>query len=137
MTHGKTKNKNPLRYLICIHLYILISNTISYLVMFIWLVTRWVSLVEQDLLTLPELLSSPRVFMVRVAQSLVFCMVFYRSLLVRFSFSHCVVCLSIYGFSLFLQCLECFPGSKCALSVIIQNVYESLLCNFNIKYAIK
>jgi len=40
-------------------------------------VTRWVPLVEQELPTIPEHLSSSLVFSeVRVAQSLVFCVVF-------------------------------------------------------------
>jgi hypothetical protein len=68
------------------------------------LLTRWVPLVERDLPTLPEHLSSPPNFSrVRVTRSLVLCVCFvYRSL----SFStlpsgHCVVCsFSIYGFVL-------------------------------------
>ena len=41
------------------------------------IVTWWVSLVEQELLTLPEHLSSPSVFSeVRVARSLILCAVF-------------------------------------------------------------
>jgi len=42
--------------------------------------TRQVKLVEQELLTLPEHLSSPGLLMVRVAQSLVFYVVFCESL---------------------------------------------------------
>ena len=57
--------------------------------------------VEQELLTFPEHLSSPPVFSgVRVTRSLVLyvcfvdrCLSFYT-----FSFGHCVVCSSIYGF---------------------------------------
>ena len=72
-------------------------------------VTRWVSLVEQELLTLPEHLSSPPVFnRVRVARSLVLCVMFCRSLFVicSFSFGHCVVRPSIYGFWLLLCYLQ-------------------------------
>ena len=58
-------------------------------------------LVEQELLTLPEHLSSPPVFSgVRVTRSLVWCVCFvYRCLsFCPFSFGHCVVCFSlIYG----------------------------------------
>ena len=51
---------------------------------FVTRLTRRVSLVEQVLLTLPEHLSSPLVFSgVRVAQSLVFCVMFSRSLFVH------------------------------------------------------
>jgi hypothetical protein len=64
-------------------------------------VTRRVQLVEQELLTLPELPSSPHVFSgVRVSRSLVFCVMFCRSLFVLLSFVYCVVCPSIYGFRL-------------------------------------
>ena len=65
----------------------------------------WLSvthLVEQELLTLPEHLSSSPVFSgVRVTRSLVLCVCFVdRCLsLCTFSFGHCVVCSSsIYGF---------------------------------------
>jgi hypothetical protein len=57
-------------------------------------VTWWVSLMEQELLTLPEHLNSPSVFIgVRVARSLVFCVAFSGSLLIllSFSFGHCAV----------------------------------------------
>ena len=47
---------------------------------------------EQELLTLPEHLSSPPVFSdVRVARCLIFCVVFYRSLFVLFSFLFAIV----------------------------------------------
>jgi hypothetical protein len=61
-----------------------------------------VPLVEQKLLTLPELLSSPPVFSgVRVTRSLVLYVCFVDRCLsfCTFSFGHCVVCSSsIYGF---------------------------------------
>jgi hypothetical protein len=64
--------------------------------------TRRVSLVEQELLTLPEHLSSPSVFSgVRVTRSLILCVCFVDRCLPfsLFSFGHCVVCSSsIYGF---------------------------------------
>ena len=60
-------------------------------------VTRWVSLVEQEQHTLPEHLSWLRVFSrVHVAQSLVFCVVFCRSLFDPFLWSmYCLVLLQI------------------------------------------
>ena len=60
-------------------------------------VTRRVSLVEHDLLTIPEHPSSPRDFSgIHFAQFLVFCIALCRSL---FVVGHCVVCpSSIYGF---------------------------------------
>jgi hypothetical protein len=60
--------------------------------------TRWVPLVEQELLTLPEHLSSPLVFSgVCVIRSLVLCICFVDRCLsfCLFSFGHCVVCSSI------------------------------------------
>jgi len=65
----------------------------------------WVPLVEQELLTLPEHLSSSLVFSgVRVTRSLVLCVCFVDRCLsfCPFSFVHCVVCPSIYGFWLLL-----------------------------------
>jgi len=64
--------------------------------------TRLVSLVDQELLTLLEHLSSPPVFSgVRVIRSLVLYVCFIDRCLFfcTFSFGHCVVCSSsIYGF---------------------------------------
>jgi hypothetical protein len=70
--------------------------------------TRRVPLVEQELLTLPEHLSSPPIFSgVRVTRSLFLCVCFVDRCLsfCSFSFGHCVVCSSsIYaGFWLSLQ----------------------------------
>ena len=74
-----------------------------------WLITgfvtrliRRVSLVEHDLPTLPEHLSSPPVFSgIRVTRYLVWCVCLVDHCLsfCTFSFGHCVVCSSsIYGF---------------------------------------
>ena len=63
--------------------------------------TRRVSLVEQELFTLPEHLSSPLVLSgVLVARSLVLCVCFVDRCwsFCPFSFGHCVVCPSIYEF---------------------------------------
>ena len=72
--------------------------------------TRRVSLVEQELLTLPEQLSSPSIVSgVRVTQSLVVYVCFVDRCLsfCTFSFDHCVLCSSsIYGFSLPLWYLQ-------------------------------
>jgi hypothetical protein len=61
---------------------------------FVSRLTRRVPLVEQELPTIPEHLSSPPVFsMVRVTRSLVLCVCFvYRLSFCTFSFGHCVVC---------------------------------------------
>jgi hypothetical protein len=70
---------------------------------------RRVSLVEQELLILPEHLSSPSVFSgVRVTRSLVLYVCFVDRCLSfsTFSFGHCVVCSSIYGFWLPLWYLQ-------------------------------
>ena len=68
---------------------------------FLTRLTRRVSLVEQELPTLPQHLSSPTVFSgVPVTRHLVLCGMVCRSLFVlsTFSFDHCVVCSSIYEF---------------------------------------
>jgi len=69
---------------------------------FVTRLTRGVSLVEQELLTLPEHLSSAPVFSgVRVTRSLVLYVCFVDRCLsfCTFSFGHCAVCsYSIYGF---------------------------------------
>jgi len=69
---------------------------------FVTRVTQRVSLVEQELITLPEHLSSPLVFSgVCVTRSLVVYVCFVDRCLsfCTFSFGHCFVCSSsIYGF---------------------------------------
>ena len=63
--------------------------------------TRRVPLVVQELLILPQHLSSPPVCSgVRVTRSLVLCVFFVDRYLYfcTVSFGHCVVCSSIYGF---------------------------------------
>ena len=81
---------------------------------FVIIVKRRVLQVEQELIILPEHLSSPPVVCgVRVVRSLVFHVVFCRSLyFCPFSLGHCVVCPSIYGFLLFLWYQGCNMGSK-------------------------
>jgi hypothetical protein len=82
-----------------------------------WLITgfitrlaRRVPLVEQELFTLPEHLSSPPVISgVRVTRSFVLCVCFVDRCLsfCTFPFGHCVVCsFSIYGFWLSLWYLQ-------------------------------
>ena len=77
---------------------------------FVTRLTQQVSLVEQELLTLPEHLSSPPVISgVRVTRSLVLYVCFVNRCLsfCTFSFGHCVVCFSsIYGFWLPLWYLQ-------------------------------
>ena len=68
---------------------------------FVARLTRRVSLVEQKRFTLPEHPSSPPVFSgIRVTRSLVLYVCFPDRCLsfCAFSFGHCVVCSSIYGF---------------------------------------
>ena len=76
---------------------------------FVTRLTRRLSLVEQELLTLSENLSSPPVFSgVRVNRSLVLYLCFVDRCLsfCTFSFGHCFVCSSIYGFWLALWYLQ-------------------------------
>ena len=89
--------------------------------------TRRVSLVEQEVSTLPQHMCSPAVFVwVRVAWSLFFCACFvYRCLsFCIFSFDHCTVCSSsVYGFFLPLWYLQTF------LKFIVL-----ILNSFNLRY---
>ena len=77
---------------------------------FVTRLTRRMPLVEQELLTLPDHLSSPPVFSrVRVTRSLVLyvCLVDRCLSFCSFSFGHCVFCSSsIYGFWLPLRYLQ-------------------------------
>jgi len=106
---------------ICGHLWHIYSVTVHKVMVVTvkhsWLITgfetrltRRVSPVEQELLTLPEHLSSPPVFSgVRVTRSLVLCVYIVDRCLsfCTFCFGHCVVCSSsIYGFWLSLWYLQ-------------------------------
>ena len=88
-----------------------------------WLITGFVTrltwrvpLVKQELITLPDHLSSPPVVSgIRVIRSLVLCVCFVDRCLsfCPFSFGHCVVCSLIYGFQLplwYLQTLLIFTN---------------------------
>ena len=91
---------------------------LSYTLPHSWRVTGFVArvmqrmpLVKQDLPTLPEHMNSPPVFnVVRVARSLVFCVVLCGSLsFCTLSFGHCVICSSlIYGFWFSIWYLHAF-----------------------------
>ena len=78
--------------------------------------TRWVPLVEQELLTITEHLSSPPVF----TWSLVLCICFVDRCLsiCTFSFSHCVVCSSstnefwLPPFGIFKTLVALFNGTN-------------------------
>ena len=87
-----------------------IRPTCSWLISgFVIRLTRRVLIVEQEMITLPEHLSSPPVFGgVRITRSLVLCLYFVDRFLCfcSFSFGHCVLCPSIYGFWLLLWYLQ-------------------------------
>jgi hypothetical protein len=97
--------------------------------------TRPVSLMDQELLTLPEHMSSPPVFSgVRVTRSLVLCVGFVDRcfFFCIFSFGHCVVCSSsIYGLwlplwylqTLLLQNISQKTKDKARQIQLIQGVY--------------
>ena len=70
---------------------------------FVTRLTRRVPLVEQELLTLPEHLSSSPVLVVRVAQSLVFCVMCCISLFVLLSFFLC--CLFFFDLRLLITAM--------------------------------
>jgi hypothetical protein len=82
--------------------------------------------VEQELLTLPEHLSSPLVFSgVRVTRSLVLCVCFVDRCLSFCTFGHCVVCSSsIYGFWLPLWCLQTLLKLKSSLRNFYGHNYD-------------
>ena len=96
---------------------------------FVTRLTRRVSLVEQELLTLPEHPSPPPNFSgVRVTQSLVFCVMFCRLLfvLLSFSFGNCVVCpSSIYGLWFPLWCLQTVVELLSPLLIFVLHI----ICN--------
>ena len=67
----------------CVPLVATLSDPHSWLITgFVTRVTRWMSLTKPELPTLPEYLSSPPVSGVRATRSLVFCVMFCRSLFV-------------------------------------------------------
>jgi len=88
---------------------------------FVTRVTQRVPLVEQELLTLLEHMSSPPVFSgVHITRSLVLCTFVYvlEIIVCTFSFGHCVVCSSsIYGFWLPLWYLQTLLDNKCPILV--------------------
>jgi hypothetical protein len=76
---------------------------------FVTRLTWRVPLVKHELLTLPEHLSSPPgINGVRVSRSFVLYVLFCRSVVCPFSFVHCVLCPSIYGFWLPFGILKLF-----------------------------
>ena len=119
---------------------------------FVTRLTRRVPLVEQELPTLPEHLSSPPVYNgVRVTRSLVLyvCFVDHCLSFCTFSFGHCVVCSSsIYGFWLSLYYLQTHlidedltATVKCrttitmlflVINLCLRVMFDSLWCSFTI-----
>jgi hypothetical protein len=84
--------------------------------------------VEQELLTLPEHLSLPLVCIgARVDRSLVFYVIFCRSLFVLFSIGHCIVCPSVYCFGIFKLFLHLCIKSIDIIGDIIQWYYFFLI----------
>ena len=85
-THCMPSQVRSFIYVICI--YVLVSNTIPFQLMFVSFNSNTtVSLVEQELIILPEHLSSAPLYRgVRIARSFVFFVLFCRSLLVHLSF---------------------------------------------------
>ena len=103
-------------------------NTYSWLTIgFVTWVTRhrWVPLLEHGLITLPDLLRSSQVFSdIRVAQAIVVCVVFCRSLFVLLFFFFC----SLY-------CLSCFDLRFPITTFVSSNfVIVSLVFFFHLDY---
>ena len=86
--------------------------------------------VEQELRTLPEHPSSPPYFSgVRVAWSLVFCVVFCRSLsFCNYSIDHCIACPTIHGFWLVLWYLQTYL-CKCRFELSLAFRREDWIVN--------
>ena len=79
---------------------------------FVTRLTRRVPPVEQELLTIPEHLSSPPVFSgVRATRSLFLCFVDHGFSFCPFYFCHCIVCPSIRGFWWPLWYLQTLPNT--------------------------
>ena len=108
--------------------------------------TGRVQLVEQELLTLLENMYWLSVFSgICVARSLVFCVVFCRSLFCPFILvGHCIVCPSTGGFSLSVWLLQTFLDNRIKYifrfiipkyrfsyqkDMLINNLFTSELCN--------
>jgi hypothetical protein len=106
---------------------------------FVTRLTRRVPLVEQELLTVPEHLSSPPVFSgVRVTRSLVLyaCFVDRCLSLCSLSFGHCVFCpSSIYGLWLPLGYLQTLLKEECSslsrMAVRTTSSYHHYSCEFD------
>jgi hypothetical protein len=93
---------------------------------FIIRLTRQVSLLEQELLTLPEHLSSPPVFSgVSVTRSLVLYVCFVDRCLsfCTFSFGHCVVC------SFWIKILTFLLQQEISIYVIFGTVQQNIFYN--------
>ena len=102
-----------------------------------WTSNSWVPLVEQELLALPEHLSSPPVFSggVRVTRYLVLCVCFVDSCFsfCHFSFGHCVVCsTSIYRFWLPLWNRQALLGTGTKIGAVVDQVNSISNCNTDI-----
>ena len=97
-----------------------LMTKLPYLIPCSWLITgfvtrltRRVSLVEQELTTLPEHLSLPPVFSgVRVTRSLV-CFVDRCLSFCTFSFGHCVVCLFVFDIRILITPLVSYSCYSC------------------------
>ena len=121
----------------CIHLRMLVSNTISISDDVPVGILIRVTLLEQDSLTLPNHQSSLSLFSgVRVIRCLIYCVVFSRSLFVlcSFKYGHCVFgSSSIYGLSIwYLQTfLTSYDGRhiwNCTVCIARSLVLCVLLC---------
>jgi hypothetical protein len=96
---------------------------------FVTRLTRRVPLVVQELLILPQHLSSPPVCSgVRVTRSLVLCVFFVDRYLYfcTVSFGHCVVCSSIYGFWIPLWYRQTLPIS----TFLFLNCHIYIKCHY-------
>ena len=95
-------------------------------------------LVEQELLTLPQHLSSPPIFSgVRVTRflSLYVCLSIVVCPFVFFSLGHCVVCSSsIYGFWLPLWYLQTLLPNKNKICIVVTEVTISLLPSSSVHF---
>ena len=96
---------------------------------FVTRVTRRVPLVGQEVLTIPEHLSSPRVFIgVRVTRSLVLCVMFYRSLFVLLSFLCWPLCCLSFDLRIFITTMQMIKKMQTKYTLELRT--KCFICNF-------
>jgi hypothetical protein len=96
---------------------------------FVTKVMRRVPLVEQEVFTIPEHLSSPPGFIgVRVTQSLVLCVMFYRSLFVLWSFLCWPLCCLSFDLRIVIIPMQMIKKMQAKYTLELRT--KCFICNF-------